>query len=72
MTLDRAAGSWAPWDQAASRWVAIGLVVILVAVLLYAFLTRYHEDWDALLRKWSGGHRPGDAGNGPRPPDTRS
>jgi hypothetical protein len=72
MTLDLAASSWDPWDQTASRWVAVGLVVIVVTVLLYAFVTRYHEDWDALLRKWTGGNRHGDGGTGAGPPDIRS
>ncbi len=26
---------------------------MLFAFLLYAFLTRYRENWDAMLRKWT-------------------
>jgi hypothetical protein len=54
-------------DQAISRWLAVGAAVVLVSVLLYAFLTRFHQDWDAVLREWTA-ERGRDEGDGAGPP----
>lgn len=38
-------------DSPYGHWLLIALIVLLTGFLLYAFLTRYREDWNGLLRK---------------------
>ena len=43
----------APYVSPIARWVAVACVVLMLGAVVYAFVTRYRRDWDALLRDWS-------------------
>lgn len=35
------------------RWIIVAGGLLLLGFLIYAFVTRYRENWDDLLQRWT-------------------
>ena len=69
--MDLVAGD-APYVSPIAAWIAVGCVVFMLAAFLYAFVTRYRRDWNALLREWSTSRDEGTGTLGAAHPDRRA